>query len=152
MFSESKSRSRRKYREFMAEKEGFDRKEVYTTIDQRLKGDDEFVDRVLEQHDKAPDTKKQRRPALETISQIIEKRYEVSVADLRSSSKTRTLNLARRVFSIVASQAGHRAVEIGRYLEKEPTIVTFSLRSKDAVERDVKAAERVVGNITALQA
>jgi hypothetical protein len=152
MFSESRSRAQMKYREFMKEKDGFDRREVYATIDQRLKGDDAFVDRVLEQHDKSPDTRKLRRPALETISRIIEKRYEVTITDLRSSSKTRALNLARRVFSIVASQAGYRAVEIGRYLEKEPTIVTFALRSKDAVEGDVRAVEQEVASITALQA
>lgn len=152
MFSENKSRARMKYREFMKENEGFERREVYTTIDQRLKGDDEFVERVLKQHDTAPVNWKLHRPALEAISQIIEKRYEVSTAELRSSSKIRTLNLARRVFSIVAAQAGYRAVEIGRYLEKEPTIVTFSLRGKDSVEGDVKAVMREMGNITALQA
>lgn len=150
MFSANKTRARRKYREFMVEKDDFERKDIYATIDQRLKGDDEFVDRVLEQHAKDPVTKL-RRPALEAISKIVEIKYCVSPADLRSSSKTRTLTLARRVFSIVASEQGYKAVEIGRYLKKEPTIVTFSLRDKEAVAEEVKSVGREVDNITVLQ-
>jgi chromosomal replication initiation ATPase DnaA len=150
MFSESKTRSRRKYREFMAEKDGFERKEVYDTIDQRLKGDDDFVDRILEQHAKESVTKL-RRPALEAISKIVEKKYGVSPADLRSPSKTKTLTIARRVLSIVASEEGYKAVEIGRYLEKEPTIVTFSLRDKNTVEEEVQTAKRAIKSITALK-
>ena len=152
MFSENKARARRKYREFMAEQDGFERKEVYATIDQRFKGDDEFVDKVLEQHEQGPAPKKLHRPALETISKIVEEWYGVSSADLQSSSKTRTLTFARRVFSIVASKKGYKAIEIGRYLEKEPTIVIFSLRSRDTVAQDVDEIERAVGSITALQA
>ncbi len=151
MFSESKVRAREKYREFMAEQDGIDRKEVYATIDQRLKGDDEFVDRVLEQHDKDPIKKRPRRPSLEVISQIVEKQYGVSIADLRSYSKIRTLALARRVFCIIASTLGYKATEIGRYLEKEPTMVTLALRGREEIVKEVKAIERELGNIPGFQ-
>jgi hypothetical protein len=151
MFSESKTRARRKYREFMAEKDGFERKEVYATIDQRLKGDDEFIDRVLEQHDKEPSRKRLRKPPLEVISQAIEKQYEISLADMRSYSKTRTLALARRVFSIIASQLGYKAVEIGRFLEKEPTMVTLAQRDREEIASDVKAAGRKLDDIPGFQ-
>jgi hypothetical protein len=144
MFSESKTRARRKYREFMVEKGGFDRQEVYATVDQRLKGDEEFVGRVLEQHDKEPGSKRLRKPPLEVISQAVEKRYGESLTDLRSYSKIRTLALARRVFCIIASKLGYKAVEIGRFLDKEPTIVTVSLRGREDIEEEVKAVERVL--------
>lgn len=150
MFSENKTRARRKYREFMSEKDGFERKEVYATIDQRLKGDDAFVDRVLERHAKDP-APRLRRPALEAITKIVEKKYGISTSDLRSSSKTRTLTLARKVLSIVASEQGYKAVEIGHYLEKEPTIVTFSLRDRETFAEEVKAVGRAIKNITALK-
>jgi hypothetical protein len=67
------------------------------------------------------------------------------------NSKTKTLTLARRVLSIVASEQGYKAVEIGRYLEKEPTIVTFSLRDRGTVAEEVKLVGRAIKNITALK-
>jgi len=123
MFSENKTRARKKYREFMAEQDGLDRKEVYATIDQRLKGDDEFVDRVLEQHDKVSNRNRLKRPPLEVISQVVEKEYDVALSDMRSYSKTQTLALARRVFCILASKLGcarqefmiPKSAEIGRH-------------------------------------
>ncbi len=151
MFSESKSSARRKYQEFMMEQDGYDRKEVYATVDQRLKGDDEFVDRVLEQHDKEPNKKRLRRPEQEVIASIVERQYEVSVADMRSYSKTRTLALARRVFCIIASKLGYKSVEIGRFLEKEPTMVTLALQGREDIAEEVKAVERALGNIPAFQ-
>jgi putative transposase len=151
MFSENKARARKKYREYMAQQDGFDRKEVYATIDQRLKGDDEFVDRVLAQHDKEPSKERLRRPTLQDISHVVEKRYGVSLVDMRSYSKNRKLVLARRVFCIVASTRGYKAVEVGRFLEKEPTMVTLALRGREEVSGEMKAIEGLMGNIPGFQ-
>ncbi len=46
LFTERKSRARAKYREFIADQDTLDKTSVYATIDQRLLGDDEFVERV----------------------------------------------------------------------------------------------------------
>jgi hypothetical protein len=48
------------------------------------------------------------------------------------------------LFSIIASGQGFKAIEIGRHLEKEPAIVTFSLRSKEAVADEIMAVERAM--------
>jgi len=142
MFSENKSRARGKYLEFMAEKEGYGRKEVYATIDQRLKGDDAFVDRVLEQHVREPKPKQLRRPSLEAVAQAIVNRYETSLIDLRSMQRTGHLAQARRVFSVLAADLGYKAAEIGRFLEKDSTIVTLALREREVVKDEVAAVER----------
>jgi hypothetical protein len=52
LFSESKSRARLKYHEFTAAHDTLDKSSVYATIDQRLQEDDEFVERVMERHDR----------------------------------------------------------------------------------------------------
>ena len=51
MFSENKARARRQYKAFMNDAATLRKEEGYATIDQRLQGDDEFVDRVLTAHD-----------------------------------------------------------------------------------------------------
>ena len=144
MFSESRSRARRKYREFMAEKDGYGRNEVYTALDQRLKGDDEFVDRILEQHEKSSETTRRRRVSLDAIAAVVEKRLKVGLSDLRSPGKTRELARARKVFSILARDHGYKLVEIGRYLDKDPARLTAYVREREDVEKDVKAAEHLL--------
>ena len=47
LFLERKYRARAKYRAFMAGQDTLDKANVYATIDQRLLGDDEFVERVM---------------------------------------------------------------------------------------------------------
>ena len=144
MFSENRTRARRKYREFMEEKDGYGKTDVYAAIDQRLKGDDEFVDRVLQQHEKESVKPWQRRPALDAIVAAIEKRHEVTFADLRSSVKSQPVARARKVFSILAHDRGYKAVEIGRYLDKDPSKVTTYLRERGDADRDVKEAGRLL--------
>ena len=146
LFSEKRSRARRKYREFMEDKEGFEKNEVYSTIDQRLKGDDEFVDRVLGEHEKMPARPWKRKIPLEKIAAAIEKHHDVSVETLRSPAKDRAAAGARMVFSILANDHGYKAVEIGRYLDKDPTRVTRYLQARGDVEKDVREAARLIQN------
>ncbi len=47
MFSENRTRARKQYREFMNEGNVVKKQEMYAAIDQRMQGDDDFVDRVL---------------------------------------------------------------------------------------------------------
>jgi len=44
MFSEKKSKARKRYREFMTDGVSLKKSEVYTTVDQRLQGSEEFVE------------------------------------------------------------------------------------------------------------
>jgi putative transposase len=146
LFSEKRSRALRKYREFMEDKEGFEKNEVYATIDQRLKGDAEFVDRVLGEHEKMPARPWKRKIPLEKIAAVIEKRHDVSVETLRSPAKDRAAAGARMVFSIVANDHGYKAVEIGRYLDKDPTRVTRYLQARGDVDKEVREAARLIQN------
>ena len=144
MFSENKGRARRKYLQFMRTEEAMTKSEVYATIDQRLKGDAEFVDRVLGEHEKMPARPWKRKIPLEKIAAAIEKRHDVSVETLRSPAKDRAAAGARMVFSILANDHGYKAVEIGRYLDKDPTRVTRYLQARDDVEKDVREAARLI--------
>ena len=144
LFSETKTRARRKYLEFMAEQDGYERGEVYATIDQRLKGGDEFVDRILEQHDKEQVKPRLRRPTLDAIADVIEKLHKIGLSDLRSSAKTREIARARKIFGILAHDRGYKAIEIGRYLQKDPSKLTNYLRERGDVDPEVKRAGRLL--------
>ena len=137
MFSERKGRARTRYREFMAEPDTLTRANVYAPIDQRIPGDDEFADRVLEQHDEQAALVRKQKKSLDELMRGIERRYELTASDMRSNYRTGDLTSARRVFAQAAFTLGHRRIDIARYLRKDPAAVTRHLR-QEGYEKDVK--------------
>lgn len=137
LFSESKGRARSKYREFMADQNTLEKAAVYATIDQRLQGDEEFVESVMEQHDREAAQARQKEKGLNEIAQEIEKRYRTTVDDIRSNCRTEDLVRARRIFSQAASAVGHKGSEIAKYMRKDPAAITRQLRDT-AQEREVR--------------
>ena len=131
MFSESKGRARAKYRTFMAGEDTLSKSAVYATIDQRLQGDDEFVDRIMEQHDREEAHARQKKKGLDEIARVIEQRYGITDKDIRSNYRTQELVQARIVFSQAASALGHRGNAIARYMRKDPAAVTRQLRDTE---------------------
>lgn len=47
MFSEDKGRAMRLYRAYMRERGGAQREDIYATVDQRVLGDERFVEKVM---------------------------------------------------------------------------------------------------------
>jgi len=132
MFSENRSRARRQYRVFMSDEATLRREEVYATIDQRLQGDEEFVDRVLTIHDHGiKKERKKKEYSLQAIGRTIEKRYQITLDQLRSPGKERNIMMARRVFTLTAKEYGYQGKEIANYLEKDPASVSGYLRGED---------------------
>ena len=132
LFSKSKARSRRHYAEFMKQEDSLKKEEVYATIDQRLQGNEEFVDQTQKRIE--GEIKKERRKKEFTLSQIcsaVEKSYAVSRDQLYSSSKDRLIMAARRVFTQTAKIYGYAGKEIAEYLKKDPASVTRYVRDED---------------------
>jgi len=146
MFSENKTRARMKYREFMAEKDGYERNEVYAAVDQRLKGDENFVERVLAEHEKEPAKPRKKLVALDVIAAAVERTLEVGLAELRSMAKDLTVARARKVFGIVASDHGYKSVELARYLGKDGSRFSRYLREREGVGKEMKEVKRVLDN------
>ena len=144
MFSEGKSRALRHYVAFMREAAALKRGGVYATIDQRLQGDQEFVDQVQQRID--GEIKKERRKkehSLPAICRVVEERHGITRDRLRSSGKERQVMIARRVFTQTAKLYGYRGKEIAAYLRKDPASVTGYLREEDHGREVVKVTKRL---------
>ncbi len=115
MFSESKSRAKRLYREFMREPEDLKPDEVYAVKDQRLKGSDAFVERVLAERIE-DNSSKRKRVSLDDIADAVERTEGIDKATLRSGTRVRTVTRARNVVSFVARSMGHTVKDIAAYL------------------------------------
>jgi hypothetical protein len=132
IFSENKSRARKKYREFMDANATIRKAEVYATVDQRIQGDELFVEAVASKVEGAvkKELKKKER-SLALIGSLVQQRYSISLDQLRSSSKAGAVMKARRVFSQTAKRFGYRGREIAEYLRKDPASVTGYLQGEE---------------------
>jgi putative transposase len=143
MYSENRSRAKQKYADFMDDGVTVKKQEVYATIDQRLLGDDRFVDRIVEEHGKT--VKKERRRREYTLAQIagaVVQAGEIGLDDLRGSGRQRELSQARVAFTVLAKEYGYRGTEIAEYLRKDPTAVTQYARKRGEARDFIAAAEK----------
>ena len=109
----------------MGDEKGIERQAVYATIDQRLQGSEEFVQRVLKQQGEESRGEAARKAyPLSRIADAIEAVYALSTEVLRSGAKTRNVSFGRKVFSLVARECGYRSHEVASYLAKDPAVVT----------------------------
>ena len=140
MFSDSKRRSRKQYREFMADGKTIEKSDVYATVDQRMQGDESFVERVMAFTDKPiePGLKKKER-SLRQIMAAVEEKTGVNLEQLRSSGKTASFVVGRRIFSLVAREYGHPGNEIAYFLRKDPAAVTGYCKNRQELQNDIKA-------------
>ena len=130
MFSQNKSRARRRYREFIHDGQMLKKDEVYATVDQRLQGDEEFVEGIQERYDGTVMKEQQRKGYdLEKIAQTMEQTYSIPLAALRSAGKQKEIMQARRLFSAAAKEYGYKGKEIAAYLKKDPASVTGYLQA-----------------------
>jgi putative transposase len=80
MFSEDLKKARRPYREYMGQKEVLRREEVYATVDQRILGDEGFVEKVIAKTGRR-DVRGRRKHAhrLSEIGKTVEEVYKISL-------------------------------------------------------------------------
>ena len=146
MFSASRTRAKRQYQEFMNEGDIVKKQEVYAVVDQRLQGDDAFVDRVLERYDgDVKKEKKMKERTMPEISRAVTDYTGVTLDHLQSAGKDRQVMTGRRLFTLAALAYGYKGTEIAQYLHKEASSVTKYAREADgrsAVEKIFSLLER----------
>ncbi len=129
MFSENGARARKHYREFINEGDVLKKQEVYAVVDQRLQGDDDFVDRVLEEYDgEIKKEKKKKEHTMPEISRAVANSTGVTLEQLQAAGKDRQVMAGRRLFTLAAQAYGYKGIEIAKYLHKEASSVTRYLR------------------------
>jgi REP element-mobilizing transposase RayT len=130
MFSESKARSRTKYREFMSEEETLNKAAVYATVDQRLQGSETFIETVQQKSEQPVEREKKGKTfALAAIARAVQEQIGISLDDLRSATKQARVMAGRRLLSVVSKTYGYKGKEIAEFLRKDPAAVTGYLRN-----------------------
>jgi REP element-mobilizing transposase RayT len=139
MFSEGEAKARRLYRAYISEGQEVAKEDIYSTIDQRIMGDERFAEKVSEEG-KAEiiSTKRLKEYTLADIAIGIESVYGIALKEIRNKGKDRDIMIGRKIFSLVAKEYGYKGKEIAGYIRKDAAVVTRYLREKEKLWTEVK--------------
>jgi chromosomal replication initiation ATPase DnaA len=139
LFSRRKGEARRRYRGYMEGEEGLKREEVYSTVDQRIQGDEDFAERVLTRDGgKGLERGRGKAYSLSQIEDAVEKLHGIKIKELRSSAKTRQITFGRQIFSLMGRECGYKGNEVAAYLHKDPSAVTVYARASEKLSAAIR--------------
>jgi REP element-mobilizing transposase RayT len=139
MFSGKKAKARRLYRAYISEGQEVGKEDIYSTIDQRILGDERFAEKVGEKGKaEVISTKRLKEYTLGEIAIGIEGEYGIALKEIRNKRKDSEIMMGRRLFSLVAREYGYKGKEISGYIQKDPAVVTRYLREKEELGAEVK--------------
>jgi putative transposase len=119
MFSERPSIARRKFRAFMEENP--DEELPYTITDQRLAGDDRFLEKIAKKTDRFE--KPEKKPRYDMLIEAVRSATGVGIAEIISKSRDEEVKNARSVLIILARESGYRLKELQEKLKRDDTVI-----------------------------
>ncbi len=138
MFSENKSSARRLYKAYMGFPASVKKKDIYSTIDQRILGDEKFLDKIREHYDAEKiEGKRAKEYTLKEIARGVEKAFAVSLEEIRGKKKDKKILKGRQLLSGIAKEYGYRGKEIAEYMQKDDSVITRYLREKVRLKESI---------------
>ena len=123
----------------MGEREGIGRDEVYVTVEQRVLGDERFVEDVMEKTGrKELRGRRRHKYTLVEIAGGVERVYGTSLRQLREKGRDEVIQFGRRVMSLVGKEYGYKGREIAECLRRDPSVITRYLREGKRLESEVE--------------
>jgi hypothetical protein len=145
MFSEDKTKARKLYRSFIDNGLTVEKEEIYSTIDQRILGNEEFAEKILDKYNEDPVLiRRKKEYSLSEIAEGIEKVYGITLKQIRGKSKDRNISLGRKLISLAAKEYGYAGREVAKYIQKDPAMVTRYLKEKGDLKGEVEKAIKMV--------
>ncbi len=139
MFSEDKAQARKLYGAYIADGISIKKEDIYRTVDQRILGDEGFVEKVTEKTEESIECKKKKHEySLEKIAKKIEQIFGITLRQLREKSKDREITRGRKLMSFVAKEYGYKGKEIAKYMRKDPVVVTRYLKERNNFSEEVE--------------
>jgi len=146
LFSTRKREARRRYRRYMEGEEGLTREQVYSTVDQRIQGDEDFAEKILTRHEGDRCERSRKKPhSLSQIADAVEKLHGIGIQELRSAAKTRRISFGRQIFSLMARECEYKSNEVAAYLHKDPSAVTVYARASGKLSETIRELSKCFG-------
>lgn len=139
IFSEDKTKARRLYRACIADGTNIKKEDLYRTVDQRILGDERFVEEVTGKTEGGIEQKRRRHEySLEEISKKVEQIFGITIRQLREKCKDRSISMGRKLMSFAAKEYGYKGKEIAKYMRKDPVAITKYLKERSNFIKEVE--------------
>ena len=139
IFSEDNRRARRAYQEYMEQKEVISREEVYATVDQRIVGNEGFVETVKAKTGRLNiQGRRKHAYGLPDITKAVEELFGITLVQLRGKGGEDQLGRGRRLISLVAKEYGYKGKEVAEYLWRDPSVITRYLKEGNRLGSEVE--------------
>ena len=140
IFADDLARARRLYRKYMEEEATVFNEDLYKTVDQRILGGEEFVDRVMRRTQKGLVRGRRRHEfRLADMATGIGRLWGIGLKELRNKGKKSKVMEGRKLLSLAARECGYKGREVAEFLRKDPAAVTGYLKDekslRDKLER-----------------
>jgi len=139
MFSEYKAQARKLYRAYINDSVRIKKEEIYNTVDQRILGEEGFVEKVGESIEEEIERRKKRHEySLQEIAKAVEQISGITLKQLREKSKDKKVLTYRKLVSLIAKEYEYRGKEIAKYLQKDPSVITRYLKKGDSFKLEIE--------------
>lgn len=138
MFSEEKAEARKLYKSYIGDGLTIEKEDIYRTVDQRILGEEEFVDKVIEVYDVA--LAKEKRAGEFTLSEIakgVEEITGISLKQIREQSKAVNISAGRKLFSLVAKEYGYKGEEIAKHIKRDPAVISIAMKGRNRLREEM---------------
>jgi putative transposase len=147
MFSEDKLQAGKLYRAYINDGAEIEKEDIYNTVDQRILGDEKFVETVMEKTEEGFEVRKKRHEySLKEIAEAIEQMSGITLNQLREKNKDRNILNGRKLVSLVAREYEYKGKEIAEYLWKDPTVITRYLKESDNLKKEKERLLKKLGD------
>lgn len=147
MFSEDKIKARKLYRAYIGDELAVKKEDIYSTVDQRILGGEEFVEKVKEEYDGGIRQEKRKKGyTLSEIARGIEEAFGITLKQIREKSKSGHISLGRKLISLIGKEYAYKGRDIAEYIQKDPAMITRHLKEKGDLKKEMeKAIEAIKG-------
>jgi putative transposase len=146
-FSTTLSRARRQFVEFVAERSNDGHQEEFYgkgSMDNRVMGEDRFVEKVLEKTESIP----VRKPGIEEVLQEIKKLYDLQEEDIVASGQKRLQSEARSMAAwAVQELTDEPLTKLAVRLRRDPSSLSAAIRRLELRRKNEAACEEKVVNL-----
>ena len=146
MFSEDKSQARRLYRNFMCDGINIKKEDIYRTVDQRILGDEKFVEKIADKTEEIKEKKKKHEYSFEQITKAIEALFGITIGQMRGKGKGEDISRGRKLMSLIATEHGYKGRDVARHLRKDPAVITRYLKERDNLEKEAEKVFKLLRN------
>jgi putative transposase len=149
MFSEEKSQARRLYKDFMRDGININKEDIYRTVDQRILGDESFVEKISDKtEERIKEKRKKHEHSLEEIAKAIEAVLGITIKQMREKGKDREISLGRKLMGLAAHEYGYKGRDVAKYLRKDPAIITRYLKERNNLTKETGQIFRLLNGNT----